>query len=188
MRKIIVSEFVSVDGVFEDPGGSENFTNSGWQRPFMSDEGGAYKFEELKNTGAILLGRVTYDGFAEAWPKMKNTGQFGELMNSLPKHVVSTTLQKADWNNSHIINDNFAEEINKLKNEDGKDILVYGSGQLTRFLLKENLVDILVLMVHPIILGEGKKLLDSAAKKQLKLLDIKKFQNGTFVLEYSPLS
>jgi dihydrofolate reductase len=112
MRKIIVSEFVSVDGVFEDPGGSENFTNSGWQRPFMS----------------------------------------------------------------------------KLKNEDGKDILVYGSGQLTRFLLKENLVDILVLMVHPIILGEGKKLLDSAAKKQLKLLDIKKFQNGTFVLEYSPLS
>jgi dihydrofolate reductase len=146
-----------------------------------------YKHDELANADALLLGRKTYDGFSKAWPTVKGTGEFGEWMNSYPKYVVSTTLQKAEWNNSHIISKNVAEEIKKLKEQNGKDILVGGSGQLVRFLLDEGLVDKLCLMVYPVILGEGKKLLEDAQKHGLKLLDIKKYSTGIAVLEYEPL-
>jgi dihydrofolate reductase len=187
MRKIVVSEFVSLDMVFEDPGGAEGYKYGGWTMKLNGPDNMQYKHDELKNADTLLLGRKTYDGFSKAWPTVKGTGEFGEWMNSYPKYVVSTTLQKAEWNNSHIISKNVAEEIKKLKEQNGKDILVGGSGQLVRFLLDEGLVDKLCLMVYPVILGEGKKLLEDAQKHGLKLLDIKKYSTGIAVLEYEPL-
>jgi dihydrofolate reductase len=186
MRKIIVSEFVSVDNIFEDPGGAEGYKHGGWSMKFNTSASMRYKYEELKNADALLLGRKTYEGFAKTWPKVEGTGEFGEWMNNYPKYVVSSTLQSATWNNSHIIKDNIAEEIKKLKQQEGKNILVGGSGQLVRFLLDEGLVDKLCLMVCPIVLGEGKKLLESVHKKGIKLLEVKKYDNGVLALEYEP--
>jgi dihydrofolate reductase len=186
MRKIVISEFVSLDMVFEDPGGAEGFKYGGWTMKLNGEDNMQYKHDELKNADALLLGRKTYDGFSKAWPKMEGTGEFGEWMNNYPKYVVSSTLQKADWNNSHIISENVAEEIKKLKSKAGKNILVGGSGQLVRFLLNEGLVDKLCLMVYPVVLGEGKKLLEGAQMRGLKLLDIKKYSTGVAVLEYEP--
>jgi dihydrofolate reductase len=187
MRKIVVSEFVSVDGIFEDPGGAEGYKHGGWTMKLNGADNMQYKYDELANADALLLGRKTYDGFSKAWPKMEGTGEFGEWMNEYSKYVVSSTLQKADWSNSHIISGSIAEEIKKLKEQNGKDILVGGSGQLVRFLLDEGLVDKLCLMVYPIILGEGKKLLEGAQKNGLKLTDVKKYDTGVIVLEYQPV-
>src|SRR5476651_1555340 len=115
MRKVIVSEFVSLDGVMEDPGGAEKFEHGGWTRAYWNDEIGKFKFDELFASDALLLGRITYQGFAAAWPTMEDTGEFGERMNSLPKFVVSTTLTGVEWNNSSLIKGDVAAEIAKLK-------------------------------------------------------------------------
>src|SRR5713226_6301532 len=115
MRKVVVTEYVTLDGVFEDPGGGEGTRHGGWSFQFWSEESAKYKYDELFASDALLLGRVTYQGFAAAWPTMKDTGEFGERMNSLPKYVVSTTLDKAEWNNSTIIKANVVEEVSRLK-------------------------------------------------------------------------
>jgi dihydrofolate reductase len=130
MRKIIVSEYVTLDGVMEDPGGAEGFKHGGWSFEFWNEEAAKFKFDEFFASGALLLGRVTYQGFAKAWPSMTDEAGFSDRMNSLPKFVVSTTLEKAEWNNSTLIKGNIPEEVSRLKQQPGQDILVAGSGTL----------------------------------------------------------
>jgi dihydrofolate reductase len=184
MRKLVVSEFVSVDGVFEDPGGAEGFKYGGWSMEFNGPDNMQFKHDELMAADILLLGRVTYEGFAKAWPKVQGAGDFGEKMNSMPKVVVSSTLEKADWQNSTIIKDNVLEEIKKLKESKGGNILVGGSGKLVNFLLENNLVDELNLMIYPVILATGKKLLTTHQK--LSLLEAKSYDKGVVVLRYQP--
>jgi len=188
MRKIVVSEFVSLDGVVEDPGGAEKFKHGGWSFKFRDDQVPKYKLDELSTSDALLLGRVTYEGFAKAWPSRKDDLGFADKMNNMPKYVVSTTLKKLDWNNSQLIKSNVVEEVKRLKQQPGKDILVYGSGKLVNTLLQHNLVDELRLMVHPVVLGSGKRLFDDNAEslKVLKLAESKTFPSGIVLLSYHP--
>jgi len=188
MRKIVVSEFVSLDGVVEDPGGAEKFKHGGWSFKFRDDQVPKYKLDELFTSDALLLGRVTYEGFAKAWPSRKDDLGFADKMNNMPKYVVSTTLKKLDWNNSQLIKSNVVEEVKRLKQQPGKDILVYGSGKLVNTLLQHNLVDELRLMVHPVVLGSGKRLFDDNAEslKVLKLAESKTFPSGIVLLSYHP--
>jgi dihydrofolate reductase len=158
MGKLVVTEFVTLDGVIEDPGGTEG-GRGGWAFKFdQGDEGGKFKFDELMASDAQLLGRVTYEGFAKAWPTMEGTGEFGEKMNEMPKFVVSTTLEDPEWNNTTVLNGDLAEEVGKLKEQFSGDILVAGSAKLVQSLLALDLVDELHLMVFPIVLGAGKRL------------------------------
>jgi dihydrofolate reductase len=161
MGKLVVTEFMSLDGVIEDPGGAEKFRHGGWTFKFdQGAEGGKFKFDELNAADAQLLGRVTYDGFAKAWPTMEGTGEFGEKMNAMPKFVVSTKLENPEWNNTSVLNggDDLAKDVEALKQEFAGDILVAGSATLVRSLLAHDLVDELHLMVFPIALGSGKRL------------------------------
>jgi dihydrofolate reductase len=177
MRKVVVSEFVSLDGVMEDPQ---------WTFQFESKEQDKFKFDELKASDALLLGRVTYDGFAAAWPNMiEQTGEYGEMMNGYPKHVVSTTLAEVEWNNSRLIKGNIADEISKLKQQPGKDILVFGSCGLAQTLMQIDLIDEYRLMVFPVVLGSGKRLFgDGIDKKVFRLAETKTFGSGVVVLTY----
>ena len=185
MRKIIVSEFISLDGVFESPGDDgSSFKHAGWTMPYGNDEFMKFKAEELFSSGALLLGAVTYDGFAKAWPTMKGAGEFGERMNSLPKYVVSTKLKEASWNNSTIISKNVAEEISKLKATEGQDILVFGSGVLVQTLIQNNLIDEIRLLVYPIILGSGKRFFQEEDIAKLQLLEARAFKTGVVLLRH----
>jgi dihydrofolate reductase len=186
MRKIVVTEFITLDGVIEDPGGAEKFKYGGWSFPYGNDEITKFKLDELFATGAHLLGRVTYEGFAKAWPTMKDTGEFGERMNNLPKYVVSTTLEKAEWNNSSIIKENIAVKISKLKQQSGQDILVAGSATLIQTLMKHNLIDEYHLLVHPIVLGSGKRLFRDESNTTLRLVETRPFSSGVVALTYQP--
>jgi dihydrofolate reductase len=185
MGKLVVSEFITLDGVFEDPGGSEGKSFGGWQRPLMGNDEGEYKMEELKRTEALILGRVTYEGFATAWPTMKDTGEFGELMNSLPKYVATLTVSDFPWNNSQALANDVIAAIRKLKETSEKDLVVMGSGSLVRSLMAENMVDELRLMTYPIVLNEGRRLFDGVAQKKLRFVSERTFQNGTVLLTYS---
>ena len=157
MRKLIVSEFVTVDGVTEDPGGAESFDRGGWAFQFdRGPEGDKFKLDELLESDALLLGRATYDGFAEAWPS--RSGPFAERMNGMPKYVVSTTLQEPAWSNTSVIRGDIAEAVSRLKQEPGQDILVAGSCTLVRTLMQHDLVDEFRLMVFPVVLGRGQRL------------------------------
>lgn len=184
MGKIVVSEFVSIDGVFEDPGGSEGTEHGGWSREYSNEEYASYKFQELKAADSLLLGRTTYEGFAAVWPTMEGTGEFGEKMNSLPKYVVTSNPEVLSWHNSHVIHGDLLEQIKKLKADSNGTILVAGSGQLVRYMLDNNLVDKLCLMVHPIVLGRGKQLLYGSDYSKFRLASSSTFKTGTIVLEY----
>jgi len=188
MRRIIISEFVSLDGVVEDPGGAEKFKHGGWSFKFRDDQVPKYKLDELSASDALLLGRVTYEGFSKAWPSVTDDVGFADKMNGMHKYVVSTTLKKVDWNNSRLIKGNIDEEVKKLKQQPGKDILVYGSGKLVNTLLKHDLVDELRLMVHPVVLGSGRRLFDDNVEtmKILKLAESKTFPSGIVLLSYRP--
>ncbi len=182
MRKIIASEYITLNGIMEDPGGG------GWSFPFWNEEAAQFKFDELFASDALLLGRVTYEGFAQAWPSMKDEQGFAERMNSIPKYVVSTTLSQATWNNSKIIKDNVVEEITMLKQQPGQDILIAGSANLVNTLMQHNLIDEYKLMLHPILVGKGKRLFsDGIAKQVLKLVDTKAFSTGVVILTYQPV-
>jgi dihydrofolate reductase len=174
MGKLVVTEFISLDGVMEDPGGAEDFEHGGWTFTFdFGEDGGAFKYEELMASDAQLLGRVTYEGFAKAWPTMEGTGDFGEKMNSMPKFVVSKTLASADWENSTILSGDLAGEVGKLK-EQYENVLVAGSARLVQGLLAADLVDELRLMVFPIVLGSGKRLFaDGADLRRFELVETK---------------
>ena len=171
MGKLVVTEFVSVDGVFEDPGGAEHFEHGGWTFEYeRGEDGNKFKIDELMEAEVQLLGRVTYEGFAEAWPSRE--GEFADKLNSDPKYVVSTTLKDPGWQNTTVISDNVAEEIAKLKEQTNGAILVAGSGTLVGTLLRADLVDELRLMVFPTMLGRGKRLFPEGIDRlKLKLTE-----------------
>lgn len=188
MGKIVVTEFVSLDGVMEDPGGSEDFRHGGWTFEISrGDEGDKFKFGELVEADAQLLGRTTYEGFAAAWPKMTDEAGFAEKMNTMPKYVFSSTLTSADWDNSTILSGDFATEIAKLKDQVDGVILVAGSAQLVQGLIEHNLVDEIRLMVFPVLLGGGKRVFgEHADKKPLRLVESKTVGDGVEVQTYVP--
>ena len=177
--RLVATEYLSLDGVFEEPGH--------WSRPWFDDEAGQFKWNELQATDAQLLGRKTYEGFFSAWPKMEGTGEFGVKMNTMPKYVFSSTLKKAEWSGSKLIQGDVAGEVRKLKAQPGKDLLLAGSGQLFNALMKENLIDVYRFMVHPIVLGKGRRLFtDPTAERKLELSDLKRFAKGIVVMELVP--
>jgi dihydrofolate reductase len=186
MGKLIVTEFISLDGVIEAPGGGENYKHAGWTFAISrGDEGDKFKADETFDSEALLLGRVTYEGFAKAWPKMKN--DFADKFNSMPKYVVSSTLKTADWNNSTILNGNVTDDVTQLKNDVNGNIVVHGSARLAQALIAADLVDELRLMVFPVILGTGKKLFtDMDEKKSMKLVSSRIVGDGVGILVYEP--
>ena len=187
MGNVVVSQFVSLDGVFEDPGGSEHSGLGAWTFRFnRGPEGDQLKVDEVMAAGALLLGRVTYQGFAAAWPSITDEAGFADKMNSMPKYVVSTTLERADWNNSTIISGNVADEVRMLKERVDGDILINGSGRLVRTLMEHGLIDEYRLMVFPIVLGGGKRLFVEAAKATtLRLTETRK-AGDCLILIYRP--
>jgi dihydrofolate reductase len=182
--RIIVTEFVSLDGVMEDPGGAEGFKYGGWS--FEIDrgaEGDKFKLDEALDTEALLLGRVTYEGFAAAWPSRQ--GEFADKFNSMPKYVVSSTLDRAAWNNSTVLSGDVVEEVSELRRAVGGDIVVHGSARLAQTLLEHDLVDELRLMVYPVVLGTGKRLFgDTSDRKRLRLADSRTVGDGVAILVY----
>jgi dihydrofolate reductase len=185
MGSIVVTEFISVDGVIEDPGGSEDFKYGGWSFEFSrGDEGDQFKLDETRNSGALLLGRTTYEGFADAWPQ--RDGEFADLFNNMPKYVVSSTLTDPEWNNSTVIDPgDLPAEVARLRDEVDGDVVVHGSAQLAQALLEEGLVDELRLMVFPVVLGAGKRLFgETSDKRTLELAEAKTVGDGVSVLTY----
>ena len=187
MGRIVVTEFVSLDGVMEDPGGSEHSKHGAWTFKFnRGEEGNKFKVDEVQNAEAQLLGRVTYEGFAEAWPT--RTGDpFSDKFNSMPKYVVSSKLKNADWNNSTILKGDVLDEVSKLKQKVPGDILVSGSAKLVQTLIANDLVDQLNLMVFPVILGSGKRLFgETKDLKTLQLAESKTVGDGVAIMIYKP--
>ena len=187
MGKLVVSEFITLDSVIEDPGGAETFDRGGWAFQFeRGDDGDKFKLDETLDAEALLLGRVTYEGFAAAWPTITDEVGFAEKMNTMPKYVVSSTLQDLTWNNSTRIDGDVPEQVAKLKQEAEGDILVAGSATLVRTLLEHDLVDELRLMVYPTVLGGGKRLFgDSATAKAFRLIESRPVGgDGVVILRY----
>jgi dihydrofolate reductase len=180
VSKLVVTEYMSLDGVMDEPGE--------WSMPFFSDEAAKFKFDELFASDAMLLGRKTYDGFAAAWPKMTDEAGFADRMNTMPKYVVSSTLRDPEWAGSVVVSgDDLVAEVGRLKQEEGGDLLVAGSVQLVRALMEHDLVDELRLMVHPIVLGGGRLVFgDGMPKRTLRLADTRTFSSGVVVLTYHP--
>ena len=181
MRKVIASEYVSLDGVMEAP--------EQWTFQFWNDEHAKYAHDQLFASDALLLGRETYQGFAAAWPYMEDIeGDFAVRMNTLPKFVVSTTLEEPlEWNNSSLIKESVAAEVSKLKRQPGQDILTYGSGELVNTLGQHGLIDEYRIWVHPVVVGSGKRLFkDGSDTAVLGLVDSTTFSSGVVVLSYQP--
>jgi dihydrofolate reductase len=176
VRNIVVTEFVSLDGVMEEPG---------WTFEYWNDEIAKFKGEESTASDALLLGRVTYQGFAAAWPESNDEG--ADYFNSVRKYVVSSTLEEPlEWNNSRLIKDNVVEQITDLKQQDGKDITVHGSATLVQTLMQHDLVDRYRLLVYPLVVGKGKRLFDEDTPATLKLLESQSFSSGVVALVYEP--
>ena len=175
-RTLAATLFMTLDGVVEAP--------DKWSFPFWSEETGKFKLDELRATDALLLGRVTYDGFAAAWPGRKDEEGFADRFNSMPKYVASKTSKKLEWNNSHLIKGDLAAEVSKLKQQPGHDIVIHGSPTLIRSLLPHDLIDEYRLLVYPIVLGRGKRLFDEASQANLKLAESETFSKGVVKLVY----
>jgi dihydrofolate reductase len=188
MRKVVVTQFLTLDGVMEDPGGAEQFEHGGWSFKFNDPEGMRFKLDELMEFDALLLGRVTYEGFAQAWPGRRDEAGFADKMNAMRKHVVSSTLTDPGWENSEVLaGDDVPAAIAALKRQDGGDILVAGSRSLLPMLAAHDLVDEYRLMVHPIVLGSGKRLFDGVETPfTLRLTDSKVLSTGSLILIYAP--
>ena len=184
MGRIVVTEFVSLDGVMEDPGGSESFKHGGWSFEISrGDEGDQFKLEETRASDALLLGRITYEGFAKAWPPRQ--GEFADKFNSMPKYVVSSTLESPDWTNTTVLTGDLAEEVAQVRARHDGDVVVHGSAQLAQWLLEHDLVDELRLMVFPVVLGTGKRVFgETSDKKRLRLVDSKVVGDGVAILTY----
>ncbi|MDP9847497.1 dihydrofolate reductase family protein [Streptosporangium lutulentum] len=177
MSKVVAVIYISMDGVVEAPA---------WTGPFWNDDHGKFQAGQLAQSRALLLGRVTYDGMAQAWPQMEAAGQDVGEMNNLPKYVASTTLTDPTWN-ATVIDGDVAEEVAKLKAEDGKDLLIYGSGDLVNYLIEHDLVDELKLFLHPVVVGTGKRLFaDGIDTKTWRLGGTHVFSSGAIVLDYRP--
>jgi dihydrofolate reductase len=186
MGRVVVTEFVSVDGVIQAPGDSSEYERGGWATG-GGQAGNQFKFDELMASDAQLLGRVTYEGFAKAWPSIEGTGVFGERMNAMPKYVASTTLSEPDWENTSVLDGDLGAAVTALKDRYDGDILIAGSAQLVQSLLDLDLVDELRLMVFPVVMGKGTRLFgETSAIKPLQLIDSTALQDGVFVLTYRP--
>jgi dihydrofolate reductase len=185
MGRIVVTEFVSLDGVMEDPGGSESFEHGGWSFQFSrGEEGDRFKLDETMGSEALLLGRVTYEGFAAAWPSRE--GEFADKFNTMPKYVVSSTLGEPEWANTTVLTGDVADAVARLRREQDGDIVVHGSAMLAQALLENDLVDELRLMVFPVVLGSGKRLFGASGMKRLQLADSKSVGDGVIILVYRP--
>ncbi|HKG01866.1 MAG TPA: dihydrofolate reductase family protein [Conexibacter sp.] len=187
MRKLVVTEFMSLDGVMEDPGGAEQFEHGGWSMKFNDPEGMRFKFDELMAADVQLLGRVTYEGFAKAWPTMRDEAGFADKFNTMKKYVVTSTLTEATWQNSEIVDGrgDVLAAIAAIKQQEGGDILVAGSQTLVRTLAAHDLVDEYRLMVHPIVLGSGKRLFDGIETPfTLRLVESQTLATGSLTLIY----
>jgi dihydrofolate reductase len=184
MAKIIVTEFVSLDGVMEDPGGAEDFKYGGWTFEIArGDEGDKFKLDETMESDALLLGRVTYEGFAKAWPERE--GEFADKFNQMSKYVVSSTLDSPDWNNTTVLEGDAVEAVRKLVEEQDGNIVVHGSAMLAQTLLENDLVDELRLMVFPVVLGAGRRLFgETSDKKRLQLVESRAVGDGVAILVY----
>jgi dihydrofolate reductase len=182
--KIVVTEFVSLDGVIEDPGGAEDFKHGGWSFAISrGEDGDRFKLDETMASSALLLGRTTYEGFAAAWPS--RDGEFADKFNSMPKYVVSSTLQNPEWTNTTVLRGDLAEEVARLREEQDGDVVVHGSARLVQELLDRDLVDELRLMVFPVVLGAGKRLFgETGDKKPLELVESKVVGDGVTVNVY----
>ena len=186
MGRIVVTEFVSLDGVVEGPGGGEDFKYGGWSLEInRGDEGDKFKLDETLAAEALLLGRVTYEGFAKAWPSRE--GEFADKFNSMPKYVVSSTLTDPEWKNTTVLGSELAAEVKKVRDEHEGDVVVHGSPRLVQALLEHDLVDELRLMVFPVVLGAGKRLFGGTSdKKSLRVVDSKIVGDGVAILVYQP--
>jgi dihydrofolate reductase len=184
--RIVVTEFVSLDGVMEDPGGSEGTKHAGWSFEISrGEEGDRFKLDETMGSDALLLGRKTYEGFAEAWPS--RDGEFADKFNSMRKYVVSSTLQSPEWSNSTVLSGDLVEDVARIRGEHDGDIVVHGSARLVQGLLENDLVDELRLMVFPVVLGSGKRLFgETSGKKRLQLTSSKTVGEGVEILIYQP--
>lgn len=176
--RLVATEYLSLDGVFEEPGR--------WSFPYFDESAAQFKWKELQESEALLLGRRTYQGFAAAWPEMEGTGEFGERMNTITKYVVSSTLDAVDWTGSRLVRGDVAAEVRRLKEQPGKDLLLSGSGRLFNTLVQENLVDVYRFMVHPVVLGSGRRLFAEGAARPMQLMETESFGSGIVVLEYVP--
>jgi dihydrofolate reductase len=185
MGRIVVTEFISLDGVIEAPGGGEDYKHAGWTFEIdRGDEGNQFKLDETMNSAALLLGRRTYEGFAAAWPE--RDGDFADKFNTMPKYVVSSTLRDPEWTNSAVLSGDLVDEITKLKNEQNGDVVVHGSAQLVQSLIENDLVDELRLMVFPVVLGTGKRLFgETTGKKRLQLSSSTVVGDGVAVQVYT---
>src|SRR4051794_13643398 len=181
MGRIVVTEFVSLDGVIEAPGGGEDFKHAGWTFEISrGEEGEKFKLDETRDSEALLLGRVTYEGFAAAWPSME--GEFADKFNSMPKYVISSTLEAPEWNNTTVLRGDVVAEVTELKQKYKGDIAVHGSPQLVQTLIEHDLVDAIHLQVYPIVVGAGKRLFgETTATKRLRLADAQTFGDVHFL-------
>jgi dihydrofolate reductase len=189
MRKLNAALFITLDGVVEAPGGEDTIPpeQRGWSMPYTDDEVGQVIGASMATSDAMLLGRITYQAFAAYWPNVSEDDPFGNFMNNQTKYVVSSTLDKAEWKNSHLIKGDVVAELNKLKQQPGKDISIVGSGTLTRSLIEADLVDELQLMLCPVVLGVGKRLFDDAHfTRSMKVLEVKSFNSGMIYLRLQP--
>jgi dihydrofolate reductase len=184
MGRIVVTEFVSLDGVMEDPGGAEDFKHGGWSFEFSrGDEGDQFKLDEAMQSEALLLGRKTYEGFAAAWPE--RDGEFADKFNGMPKYVVSSTLRDPSWGNTTVLDGDLPTAIAKVREQTSGDAVVHGSAQLVQGLLANDLVDELRLMVFPVVLGGGKRLFgETEDKKPLRLSDSRVVGDGVAIMVY----
>jgi dihydrofolate reductase len=184
MGRIVVTEFVSLDGVMEAPGGGEDYKHGGWTFEIeRGEEGDKFKLDETMASKALLLGRRTYEGFAAAWPS--RDGEFADKFNSMPKYVISSTLKDPEWNNTTVLDGELAGEVARVKEQQDGDIVVHGSAQLVQALLENDLIDELRLMVFPVVLGTGRTLFgETSDKKSLKLRDSKIVGDGVAILVY----
>jgi dihydrofolate reductase len=187
--KIVVSQFMTVDGVVEGPGDDPGFDRNRWAfQVDRGEDGNKFKLDELMASDALLLGRVTWEGFAAAWPNRKDEFGFADKFNTMPKYVVSTTLKDPEWAGSIVISENVLEEVAKLREQPGGDVLVNGSVSLVRLLFEHDLVDEFRFMVFPIVLGAGKRQFgETSGWKKLRLVDSKPVgPEGVIVLTYRP--
>jgi dihydrofolate reductase len=185
MARIVVTEFVSLDGVMEDPGGAEDFEHGGWTFEIERGDGDGFKMEETRASDALLLGRVTYEGFASAWPS--RDGEFADKFNGMPKYVVSSTLEDPEWNNTTVLGGDVVDEVSRLRRETQGEIVVHGSASLVQTLLDSDLVDELRLMVFPVVLGSGRRLFGTSdGKRRMRLTDSKTVGDGVAILIYEP--
>jgi dihydrofolate reductase len=183
--RIVVTEFVSLDGVMEDPGGAEDYKHGGWTFQFDRGEGDKFKLDETMSSAALLLGRKTYEGFAAAWPSRTDDMGFADKFNSMPKYVVSSTLENPEWNNSTVLSGDLKDEVAKVREEVDGDVVVHGSAQLVQGLVENDLVDELRLMVFPVVLGSGKRVFgETSDQKRFELADSKAVGDGIAILTY----